>query len=82
LEAEDILRDQQEGSHTGDHEANSQIFCQDVENEHQDIVEGLAPSEMEEETAHRVGAGNVGAPATLGSFPFTVRRNKMVINLD
>jgi hypothetical protein len=31
-------------------------------------VEGSAPSEMEKETAHTVGAGDVGTPVTLGSF--------------
>jgi hypothetical protein len=34
-------------------------------------VEGSAPFEMKEETAHRVRAGDVGAPATLGSFAHT-----------
>jgi hypothetical protein len=37
-----------------------------------DIVEGLAPSEMEKEIAHGVGAGNVGALAILDSFAPTV----------
>jgi hypothetical protein len=46
-------------------------------------VEGSAPSEKKEKTAHRVRAGNVGAPATLGSFAPTDRKNRMmVINLD
>jgi hypothetical protein len=40
-----------------------------MKSEWRDIVEGLALSETEKETAHRVGAGNVGALATLGSFP-------------
>jgi hypothetical protein len=46
-----------------------------------DIVEGSAPSETKEETAHRVGAIIVGAPTTLGKFGRTNRR-KMMINLD
>jgi hypothetical protein len=41
-----------------------------------DIVEGSAPSETEKETAHRVGAGNVGAPAILGSFASVVGKRK------
>jgi hypothetical protein len=34
-------------THTGDCEANDQLFCQDVENERWDTVEGSAPSETE-----------------------------------
>jgi hypothetical protein len=56
----------------GHHEA-SRIFRQGAENERQDIVEGSAPSEREKEITHRIGAGNVGAPATLGSFPLVTR---------
>jgi hypothetical protein len=66
---EEIRRDLQEGSRTGDNEANSRIFRQDAESERQDIAEGSAPSETEKEPAHRVGTGNVGVPATVGSFP-------------
>jgi hypothetical protein len=40
-------------------------------------------SETEKETAHRVRAGSVGAPATLGSFAHTDWKNRMmVITLD
>jgi hypothetical protein len=38
-------------------------------NKRQDIVEGSAFSETKKETAHRVGAGTVRAPATLDGFP-------------
>jgi hypothetical protein len=52
----------------------SQTISQDLENECQNIVEGLAPSETKEETAHRVRTGDVGAPATLGSLPSPTER--------
>jgi hypothetical protein len=71
---EDIRRDLQEGSRTGDFEANSRIFSQDAENERQDIVEGPASSEMEKKPIRNSsvrGAGNVGAPAALGNFATT-----------
>jgi hypothetical protein len=52
-------------------------------------MEVLAPSEKEKETAHRVGAGNVGAPATLVSFVLNVwkerkkeRKRTMIVHLD
>jgi hypothetical protein len=45
-------------------------------------VEVLAPSEKEENIAHRVEARNAGAPTTLGSFAPTNQKNRMmVINL-
>jgi hypothetical protein len=46
-----------------------------------DIVEGLAPSEKEKETAHEVTAMDVGALTILRTFARTDWR-KMVINLD
>jgi hypothetical protein len=46
-----------------------------MENECQDIVEGSAPSETKEETAHKVGARDVEAPVTLGSFTCTNKNN-------
>jgi hypothetical protein len=73
---EDIRRDLQEGSRTGDHKAISRIFGQDAENEGLEIVEGSAPSETEKETAHGVRAGNVGTPATLGSFAPTIGKRR------
>jgi hypothetical protein len=83
---EDIRCDLKEGFRAGDHKANGQIFCQVAESEGLDIVEGSAPSETEKETAHGVRAGNVGAPATLGSFapPFEKdeKHRMMVIHLD
>jgi hypothetical protein len=62
---------------------NSQIFHQDLQNEGLGIVEGSVPPEMEKETAHKIRAGDVGAPATLGSIAPTDWKNRvMVINLD
>jgi hypothetical protein len=52
-EQEDIQQDHQEGSHAGDREAKSQTTSQDFENDCEDMVEGSAPSERNEETAHR-----------------------------
>jgi hypothetical protein len=49
-------KDLQEGSHTGDHEAGSQIFHQDSKNDGLDIVEDLVPTKMENETAYRIQA--------------------------
>jgi hypothetical protein len=40
-------------------------------------VEQLAPSEMEEETAPRLRARDVGASATLGSFAHTNRKKDL-----
>jgi hypothetical protein len=37
-------------------------------------VEGLAPSETKEETAHRVTARHLGAPTTLGSLTAVTKR--------
>jgi hypothetical protein len=48
-----------------------------MENEWLYIVEGSAPSESKEETAHRVGTGDVGAQATLGSFARTDRKKDL-----
>jgi hypothetical protein len=79
---EDIRQDLQEGSRAGNREVKIQTFSHDLENEYQDIVEGSAPTDMKE-TAHRVRAGDVSAPATLGSFVPTDRKSRMmVINLD
>jgi hypothetical protein len=63
-------------------EITKKIFHQDSKNEHQDIMEGLAPSETKEEIAYRVGAGDVGSLATLRTFGRTNQRKMMVINLD
>jgi hypothetical protein len=52
----------------GDCEVNSRIFHLDLENEYQDFMEGLAPSEMEKETAHRLRTRDVGALTILGTF--------------
>jgi hypothetical protein len=50
--------------------------------EYRDIMEGLVPSEMKKETAHKVEAEYVGALTTLGTFVCTDWRKMMVINLD
>jgi hypothetical protein len=73
-EGEDTQQDIQEGSQAGDHKANGWDFHQTSRNKGLEIVEGLALFEMEKETAHKVRAGVVGAPATLGSFPPPVRK--------
>jgi hypothetical protein len=52
-----------------------------MENECQDIVEGSAPSKTKEETAHKVGAEDVGAWTSLGTFVLTNQRKMVVINL-
>jgi hypothetical protein len=70
-EREDTRQDLREYHRAGDLEANSRIFRQDSKNEELDLMEGSAASETEE-TARRVGAGNIGAPVTLGSFPVPV----------
>jgi hypothetical protein len=44
-----------------------------------DIVEGSAPSEMEKETAHRIGAKDVGASASVGSFARKDWRSRMMV---
>jgi hypothetical protein len=54
-----------EGSRTGDRETRIRDFRRVAESEGLIIVEGLALSETEEETALRLSVGNVGAPATL-----------------
>lgn len=84
-EQEDIWQDIEKDFHTGNHEANSQILCQTSKIEKLDTVEGLAPSKMEKEIVHRVGASNVGAPATVNRFAYTIWKEKngmMVIHLD
>jgi hypothetical protein len=48
-EGENIQQDFQEDCRAGDHKANSWDFYYTVENECQEIVEGLAPSEMKED---------------------------------
>jgi hypothetical protein len=54
-----------------------------AESERLDIMEGWVPSETKEETAHGVRAGDVGAPATLGTFAPLYRKSRiMVVHLD
>jgi hypothetical protein len=53
---------------------SSRDFYRASKNEWLDIVEGSAPSETKEEPARRVRAGDVGAPATLGSFAHIDRK--------
>jgi hypothetical protein len=57
----------------------SLAISQDLENEHQNIVERLAPSETKEETAHRVGTGDVRARATLGILPALTKRKIFIV---
>jgi hypothetical protein len=45
-------------------------------------VEGSAPYEIKEETAHRVGAEDAGALTTIRALAHTNRRKMMMINLD
>lgn len=54
-----------------------------MKNERQGIVEGSTHSETEKETPHRVGAGDVGAPANVSSFATLIGKNRMMVtNLD
>jgi hypothetical protein len=52
----------------GDRETSSRVFQRVAEIEGLDIAEGSAPFETEKATAQEARAGNVGAPATPGSF--------------
>jgi hypothetical protein len=63
-EREDSRLNLWEDVETGDRKANSQIFCQVMKNQELDIVEGSAPSKMEKEIVHRVGARNMAALTT------------------
>jgi hypothetical protein len=73
-----IQQDPQTDHSIGVRKASSQIFCQVTKNQGLDIVEGSAPSEMEEPPCNfRVSeAGNVGALATLESFVPTIWKEK------
>jgi uncharacterized cupin superfamily protein len=80
---ENTQQDLQEDRRAGGCKANSRDFHYTAENECQDILEGSAPSETKEESAHRVRAGDVGATTTLGSFACTEqKRMMMVVHLD
>jgi hypothetical protein len=68
----DIRQDLQENHRAGDRKANNRVFCQDSKNKCQNIVEEPPPSEMEEETAERLRARNVGALTTLGTVALTI----------
>lgn len=54
-------------SRAGDHEANSQVFCEDSKYECESIVWKMATAEVEEDTARSLRGRNVGVPVTLGS---------------
>jgi hypothetical protein len=41
-----------------------------------DLVGRWAPSKMEKEIVHSVGAGNMGAPSTLDSFAPTKKKKR------
>jgi hypothetical protein len=77
-EWKDIWEDFRENHHTGDCKVNSRIIYQTSKNEVLDIMEGSAPSKMEEPTCSFSvrRAGNVGALATLGSFAPTGCKKK------
>jgi hypothetical protein len=62
-----------------DREAKSQTITHDSGNECQNIMEGLACSKMKEETACRVRARDVGALATLGSWPTLTKRRLFIV---
>jgi hypothetical protein len=79
-EGQDIWQNLWENHKAGDREVNRWVFCQDLKNECQNIVEPVH-SEREKETAHRVRATAVGALAILGTSACTDQR-KMVINLN
>jgi hypothetical protein len=70
-EAVDIRHDLRENHRAGDRETNCRVFCQDLENKCQNIVEEPAPSETKRETAHGVRAMDVGALIILGTFAWT-----------
>jgi hypothetical protein len=66
-EGEVIWQDFQESHQISDYEVNRQVFCQDMKNS----------SKMREETAQRVRARDVGAPAILGSFACIDRKKDL-----
>jgi hypothetical protein len=72
MKREGIQHDPQGYPKAGVCKANSWILCRVTKDQGLDIVEGSAPSETERETAHGVGARNVGALATRDSFAPTV----------
>jgi hypothetical protein len=76
---EDIRQDIQEDSRAGDREANNRTLSHDSENECQDIVEESASSEMKEQAAHIIRVGDIGTPATLGSFVLIDRKSRMTV---
>jgi hypothetical protein len=71
------LQDPQEDPRVGIHEASKWAVKRVSENEEMNLVERLGHSETKKEIIHRVGAGNVGAPATRDSFaPPKKERNR------
>jgi hypothetical protein len=75
---ESTQQDLQEDCRAEDRKANSEDFHYTAENKRLDIVERLATSETKKEMAHRVGAINVAALTTLGTFGCTNQRKMMV----
>jgi hypothetical protein len=69
---EDLIQDFQRK----DHETNSRDFQRVMKNQGLDIVDGSDPAKTENEIAHGVGAGNVGALATWDNFAPTVGKKK------
>jgi hypothetical protein len=78
----DIWQDLWESHWAGDDKRIARSSIIDSKNECQDIVDGLAPSKMEEQITHRVGAINVGSLTTLGTSGSINWWKVMVIQLD
>jgi hypothetical protein len=74
---ENTQQDLQADCRTGDHEANSQVFCQDSKNKCQNIVEEPATAQTKEEIEHNLRAMDVGALITLGTFAHTDRKKDL-----
>jgi hypothetical protein len=45
----------------------------------QDFVEGSALSETKEAAAQMISAGDIGSPATIGSFASIDRKSRMMV---
>jgi hypothetical protein len=78
MKQEGNRQDLQENHWTGYRKGNCQIYCWVAKDHELAVVEGSAPTEMEEPTSTvSVNcARNVGAPATRDSFALTVEKKK------
>jgi hypothetical protein len=82
-EGEDSWQDLKENHRAGSHEVNNRNFHQVTESALLDIVVGLVPSKMKEETTNNnLRAINIVALTTPGTFARTDRGNMIVINMD